>query len=128
MERRFRLQRSDDVRRVYDEGKAWPHPLLTLILRPNGLDRTRLGFTAGRSVGGAVRRNRAKRLMREAARRLFDQFGVGWDVMVIARPRMREVQESQVEAALASLLRRARLQEEQRGIYPTASTVGEGRA
>ncbi|HEY67847.1 MAG: ribonuclease P protein component [Chloroflexi bacterium] len=109
MERRIRLRHTNDVRRVYEEGQSWPHPLLVLVARPNGLDFTRVGVTASRSVGKAVARNRAKRLLREAARRLYPQFGAGWDVMLIARPRILEVKEPQVEKALAALLKRAGL-------------------
>jgi ribonuclease P protein component len=109
MERRVRLRRTSDVRRVYDQGRSWTHPFLVLIARPNGLDLSRVGVTASRRVGGAVARNRAKRLLREAARRLYSQFGSGWDVMLVARAGILGVKEPQVEEALASLLRRAEL-------------------
>lgn len=109
MERRNRLRRASDVRRVYDKGQSWAHPLLVLVARPNGLDFSRVGVTASRKLGGAVVRNRAKRVMREAARHLCPQFRAGWDVMLIARVGILKVKEPQVEGALASLLRRAGL-------------------
>ena len=112
MERRIRLRHTSDVRRVYDEGHSWAHALLVLIARPNGLDLSRVGVTASRKLGGAVARNRAKRLMREAARCLYPQFGTGWDVILIARKRILEAKEPQVEQALASLLKRAGLNTE----------------
>ncbi len=105
----MRLRRTDDVRRVYDKGRSWAHPLLVLIIRPNGLDFSRVGVTASRRVGGAVARNRAKRLLREAARRLYPQFGAGWDVMLVARVSILKAKEPQVEKALASLLKRSGL-------------------
>jgi ribonuclease P protein component len=109
MERQIRLRRTSDVRRVYDEGRSWAHTLLVLVARPNNLDFSRVGVTASRHVGNAVARNRAKRLLREAARRLYPQFGAGWDVMLIARASVLKVREPQVEKALESLLRRAGL-------------------
>ncbi len=109
MERRIRLRRTSDVRQVYDEGRSWVHPMLVLVARPNGLDSSRVGVTASRRLGGAVARNRAKRLLREAARRLYPQFEAGWDVMLIARVGILKVKEPQVEVALESLLRRAGL-------------------
>jgi ribonuclease P protein component len=109
MERRIRLRRTVDVRRVYDEGRSWAHTLLVLIARPNDLGFSRVGVTASRKLGSAVARNRAKRLLREAARRLYPQFGAGWDVMLIARVGILKVKEPQVQDALQSLLRKAGL-------------------
>jgi len=82
---------------------------MILVACPNDLGFTRIGFTASRKLGGAVARNRAKRLMREAARNLYPQFGSSWDVMLIARPGMIGAKTPQVEASLETLLRRAEL-------------------
>jgi len=110
MERRIRLRRSRDVKRVFDEGESWAHPLLVLIVRRNSGDTSRVGVTASRKVGGAVERNRAKRLLREAARHLYPEFeDQGWDMMLVARPSLIDAKMSEVERALASLLERAGL-------------------
>lgn len=54
--------------------------------RADGSPAIRAGFTATRKVGGAVVRNRAKRRLREAARRLLPELGrPGWDYVFIAR-------------------------------------------
>ena len=109
MERRIRLKHTSDVRRVYDEGRSWSHPLLVLVARPNGLSLSRVGVSASRRVGRAVVRNRAKRLLREAARRLYPGLKNGWDVMLVARAGILRVKEPQVEQALAALLGQAGL-------------------
>lgn len=54
--------------------------------RADGVDAIGMGFTATRRIGGAVIRNRAKRRLREAARRLLPEYGVaGSDYVFIAR-------------------------------------------
>jgi len=107
MERQIRLRRTEDVQRVYDEGRSWTHPLLVLIVRPRDGGLTRIGVTASRRVGNAVERNRAKRLLREAARHLYPEFGSGLDVMLVARPPILNAKEPEVEEALASLIEQA---------------------
>jgi ribonuclease P protein component len=100
--------------------------MLVLVARPNGLDLSRVGVTASRRLGSAVARNRAKRLLREAARRLYSQVEAGWDVMLIARTRVLEAKEPQVEEALASLLTQAGLRaREGLNPFPTVPVVEE---
>jgi ribonuclease P protein component len=68
------------------------------------------GFTATKKIGGAVERNRAKRRLREASRRLLPRYGrSGWDYVFIAREATLEVGWSRLlddmESALISLAR-----------------------
>jgi ribonuclease P protein component len=74
---------------------------------PKGL--ARLGVVASRKIGGAVERNRAKRLVRETFRRHKDLFPPQIDVVVIVRPGAHELAYADVEAeitAIGPLLRR----------------------
>lgn len=111
--REVRLRRSADFDRVRQEGRTWSHPLLVLVAAPNTIGQTRIGVVAGRRLGTAVARNRAKRLLREAARHLHPRLVAGWDLLLIARPPILTVREPEVEAALERLAREARLWEEE---------------
>jgi ribonuclease P protein component len=62
---------------------------------------------AGKSVGTAVARNRAKRLLREAARLSAPEVAPGWDLVLIARAPLADEKLQQAQAAVHSLLRRA---------------------
>ena len=58
---------------------------LVILAAPNGLSRVRIGLTASRKIGGAVVRNRAKRLLREIYRRNKHLFPQGHDYILIAK-------------------------------------------
>jgi len=77
VKRRFRLTRSTDFKRVRSSGKSYAHPLVVLYVTPSDGPGTRVGVTATRTVGNAVRRNRAKRLLRAAMADLMPEIGSG---------------------------------------------------
>ena len=110
MKRRFRLTRSTDFKRVRSIGKSYAHPLVVLIAAPSEADTIRIGIAAGRSTGGAVSRNRAKRLLREACRPLVPQLAPGKDIILIARASIVGANLDEVQEALRSLFQRAHLE------------------
>ena len=69
----------------------------------------RVGVAAGRSVGNAVRRNRAKRLLRAAMSDLLPKLIPGSDLLLIARSPLPAATLSQTHEALSVLVRRAGL-------------------
>ncbi len=58
--------------------------ICTLFMLSNGLNRKRLGIIASKKIGNAVIRNRAKRKIREAFRRIKDRINPGMDIVVIS--------------------------------------------
>ena len=82
---------------------------MVLIARANEGDLTRVGVVAGRAVGSAVTRNRAKRVLRTAMRSLHGSVRSGWDLVLIARAPLPSSEYSEVVEALLALLRRAGL-------------------
>ncbi len=109
MQRKFRLTRSEDFKRVRRFGKSYAHPLVVLITQTNDEAQLRVGVTAGRTVGTAVKRNRAKRLMREAMRTFTPSIPSGYDLILIARPALLSSTFAEIREALLILLRRADL-------------------
>jgi ribonuclease P protein component len=72
--------------RVFGGRCSASNPLLVVYAWPNGLEFNRLGLTVGRRLGGAVQRNRVKRLLRESYRLVAGQFSTGYDLVVVPRP------------------------------------------
>lgn len=109
MQRRFRLTRSEDFKRVRRSGKSYAHPLVVLIVQKSEQPRLRVGVAAGRTVGTAVPRNRAKRLLREAMRTLVPNIASGLDLILIARPRLVSASLDETRQVLLNLLQRAQI-------------------
>jgi ribonuclease P protein component len=111
VQRKFRLTRSEDFKRVRRSGKSYAHPLVVLIVQTHEQPRarTRVGVAAGRTVGTAVCRNRAKRLLREAMRTLIPRIAPGLDLILIARPGLVSATLEDAHRALINLLQRAQI-------------------
>lgn len=84
--RRHRIGHARDFQAAYKQGLRKPRGPLLVFARPNGLEHARLGLSVPRRVGNAVRRNRVKRLLREAFRTLCPEMAPGYDLVVSVRP------------------------------------------
>ena len=116
MQRKFRLTRSEDFKRVRRSGKSYAHPLVVLIVQahdkrgsPADQGYVKVGVAAGRAIGTAVYRNRSKRILREAMRPLISQVSSGFDLILIARPALVTASLEETRQALLTLLQRAQI-------------------
>lgn len=93
----YRIRRSGDFRRAYQRRCSSADQQIVVFGHPNGLAYPRLGLSVSRRVGGAVVRNRWKRLLREAFRLSRHQLPTGIDLIVLPRPNAEPTLDSLVE-------------------------------
>ncbi len=98
------LRRPSDFRRVYERRRSVSDAWLIVYACENGLSHLRLGLSVSRKYGPAVKRNRLRRLYREAFRLTRSQMPVGLDIVLIPR-RNDEPELHMLLSALPKLVR-----------------------
>lgn len=110
MERKLRLNKSADIQLVRRSGKSYQHPLFILIvMHVEPEEPARVGIIATKSVGGAVQRNRAKRLLRTAVFNCYSRLPKGIRILLIARAPLAKSNIHAAEPALEEQLKKAGL-------------------
>ena len=100
------LRKNKDFSAIYKRGKSVGDRYIVLFFRPNGLTYNRTGFLASKKVGNSVKRNRAKRLMKESYRKMEPTLPVGYDFIIIARNTINGKKCAEVEKSLYSAFKR----------------------
>ncbi len=99
-----RIRRRADFQQVYQNGVRLNGRFSTIFFLPNHQETGRLGIAATKKLGGAVQRNRAKRLIREVFRR--NKIAPGFDVVVVPRRGLLETSLTILEADYRATLER----------------------
>ncbi len=81
------LKQNHEFRRLYNRGKSAVSPYFVIYCRKTGRPVSRLGITTGVKLGNAVKRNRARRRIRELYRTHEDGLLPGYDIVIVARAR-----------------------------------------
>lgn len=84
------MNRNQDFQRLYRCGAFCSLGAAVLYAMPNQRAENRLGITAGKKIGNAVKRNRAKRIIRAAYRAVEADMPIGLDIVIVARSGLPE--------------------------------------
>ena len=107
MEKLEKIKEGYIFRRAYKKGKSFVSPYVVVYLLKNRRNNIRLGITAGKKIGKAVARNRAKRVITAAFRQISPQIPMGYDYVIVARTRILTVKSSIVAEYILKLLNSA---------------------
>ena len=87
MKHTIALKQNHEFRRLYNKGKSAVSPYFVIYCRKTNRPYSRLGLTTGVKLGNAVKRNRARRRLRELYRTNEAKLLPGWDLVIVARTR-----------------------------------------
>jgi len=93
-----RIRSQGDFQKVFRRGVRLDGALFVLVAAPSEAPGGRLGMSASRRVGSAVKRNRARRLLREAYRRHASDAVAGYDLVAIVKPALAGCALAQVQS------------------------------
>lgn len=100
----FKLNK--EFRHLYGRGKCLVLPQIVIYYKRNNLPYCRVGISVSKKLGGAVQRNRAKRVMLAAFRQILPQLPHGYDFVFAGRVKTTKVKSTAVYGAMQNALRR----------------------
>ncbi len=104
-----RLRDRKDFRKIYRRGKSKANDTLVLYFLPNKLGVTRVGFSVSKKIGNAVGRNFVKRRLREVCRDNISRIKPGYDIIFIARQKIKGISYELIEVKVLKLIERVGL-------------------
>lgn len=103
------LRNTRQFGRVYKYGKSYVNNQLVMYVLKNNLDYNQIGFSVSKKVGKAVVRNKVRRLMKESFRLNAEELKQGYDIIFVARVRLKDSTFNDVEKGMKHLFRKGRM-------------------
>lgn len=110
MQKKYRLKRRSDFRRVFRAGTSVANRQFILyIYHRKEEGPPRVGVSVSKKLGKAVKRNRIRRRIKEVVRQWVEEIPDGVDLVVIARQPVATMDFSQIRSSLNHLFKKAKL-------------------
>jgi ribonuclease P protein component len=105
----YRINKKKDYNNIYDKGKKIPGKYMVVFIAASQCEHSRFGIVASKKVGHAVERNLAKRRLRTVIYQNMGEIKDKIDVIVVARPAIKNAGWDQVNDDYRRIMRRAGL-------------------
>ena len=98
------IKDNKDFRRLYTRGRSCVSSVLVTYVMKNKTGNVRVGITTSKKTGNAVERNRSRRIIREAARKVYPQINTGLDIVFVSRAKTCYNKSTEIEKIMLSHL------------------------
>ncbi len=106
----YRLKKKSEIQLIFTNGKSIADPYLVLYKHNKTSGKyPRVAFAVSKKIGNAVVRNKIKRLLREGVRPYISQLDSNYDIIFVARAKIKGISLQDIEKSIAKLLTRAQL-------------------
>ena len=107
MDNFLRICENKDFRRIYARGRSFVSPVIVTYVMKNRYRKIRVGITTSKKTGNAVKRNRSKRVIREAFRMILPRVKEGYDLIFVSRGKTPFVKSTEVMEIMTKQLDKA---------------------
>ena len=107
MEEYVSINLNRDFQRAYAKGKSFVSPVLVTYVLKNRKHALRIGITTSKKTGNAVRRNRSRRIIREAFRTMPREIKSGFDLVFVARAKTTKMKSTDPRCGMMQQLKSA---------------------
>ncbi len=97
------IKSNSDFRRLYNRGKAVTDPALVIYYTKNRAGICHIGITTSKKIGNAVERNRSRRVIKEAFRKVCPQLEPCYDIVLVARSKTKYVKSTRLEEIMLGI-------------------------
>ena len=97
------IKSNSDFRRLYNRGKAVTDPALVIYYTKNRAGICRIGITTSKKIGNAVERNRSRRVIKEAFRKVCPQLDPCYDIVLVARSKTKYLKSTRIEEVMLKI-------------------------
>lgn len=108
MDKKYRLRKNMEFKKVYNDGKKYWNRNFILYIRKNNLDYTKVGFTVTKKNGNSVERNKIRRRMKEAYRHNSNSVKNGYDLVFIPKRGIINIPYKELENSMTHIMRIAK--------------------
>lgn len=109
LDRKYRINQEKDYNYIYKNAKRISGRYIIVFITRNNLQYNRFGIVTSKKVGNAVKRNRAKRRIRELSKKHMESINKGYDLVFVSRVSINEADFDQIEKDFLSAMRKARI-------------------